>query len=621
MNFIEDPTANPELVASNFESPPPFISGIQTVHFCNAVPQSNTFIDSIKLMLTNSYNSNDELSVLETNYGLPEWSAVIFANDTLNTLNHQLAFIPLLNHQGTEVRSLMMATSARGFVEIFLYKKSTLSKIYDSENVDEMLRPKIYTHLNLIKTFECILFGEDSGNIKPPNDYRPDYKSNLTIVLTYNYYDCECDANSMVNGENQYTLQVEVIAFFDYCSWSGNPTSGGGGGGGSSSGNGWPIGGLSGGSGGGSTGGGTVYISLPSGLSVTCAAPGFISLLELGIPLDFARQYISNHNLNIYPSSIIEILQGDCIIEDMTYQEYEDCVEASMTCAFSDQFEGNLVFDDQTKVDYWILCNDADNFTDCVYSYEFSKLPDCPDVDISDYFEYVEAVQELCASRPTDYGVYGDFIQSYLDETEPNTVLVEDIENMVNFCKEVRSQIIVGHLLSFGTNIIDVLDVAMWEFDYVFTLKYFTAIPPSARNQSINLVRVALSEAPTSGLNVFQWAARFGINSYDNLKRVLDDLGWSRSAKGIEIHHLIEQRFQNVPGVKQWLGNKTGDWDSIVLDASTEHQSFTNAWRNQIGYDNMNVPITTSNATLQDIQDAARIIYQDYPVILQALGL
>jgi hypothetical protein len=54
---------------------------------------------------------------------------------------------------------------------------------------------------------------------------------------------------------------------------------------------------------------------------------------------------------------------------------------------------------------------------------------------------------------------------------------------------------------------------------------------------------------------------------------------------------------------------------SIAL-TQTEHQAFTNAWRNAIPYGE-----GTINATREQVMNAAKQIYKEYPEILNALGL
>ena len=52
-----------------------------------------------------------------------------------------------------------------------------------------------------------------------------------------------------------------------------------------------------------------------------------------------------------------------------------------------------------------------------------------------------------------------------------------------------------------------------------------------------------------------------------------------------------------------------------------EHQAFTNAWRKAIPYNNSVSVLKTSTATRNDVINAAKDIYGDYPEILKALGL
>ena len=75
------------------------------------------------------------------------------------------------------------------------------------------------------------------------------------------------------------------------------------------------------------------------------------------------------------------------------------------------------------------------------------------------------------------------------------------------------------------------------------------------------------------------------------------------------------------------FGKTTDDWLSIVVDkgkVGSEHYNFSEAWIKAIGKDGGPVGwtgTTTSTATIDDILEAARKIYKDYPEILKALGL
>lgn len=78
---------------------------------------------------------------------------------------------------------------------------------------------------------------------------------------------------------------------------------------------------------------------------------------------------------------------------------------------------------------------------------------------------------------------------------------------------------------------------------------------------------------------------------------------------GLQVHHLIEKRFAKV------LGQKAGQMASMVVNPK-QHQIFTNAWRKAIPYGS-----GTANATSESVKAAARKIYANYPMILEALGL
>ena len=121
--------------------------------------------------------------------------------------------------------------------------------------------------------------------------------------------------------------------------------------------------------------------------------------------------------------------------------------------------------------------------------------------------------------------------------------------------------------------------------------------------------------AAGSKFSTLSRASDFGFGSYAALRASVT----ARYGKGsgLHVHHLFEQRFANI------LGQKADDMISIVVTPA-EHKIFTNAWRARIGYDVIDVGktvSTTSTATKQQILDAAKEIYKDYPEILKALGI
>jgi hypothetical protein len=109
-------------------------------------------------------------------------------------------------------------------------------------------------------------------------------------------------------------------------------------------------------------------------------------------------------------------------------------------------------------------------------------------------------------------------------------------------------------------------------------------------------------KASLAGFGALSVAGNYGPHSYKALSVALRHTGR-------EAHHLIPQRFAPV------MGQKVRDMLSIAV-TRTEHQVFTNAWRDAIPYG-----AGTANATQQQVLDAARQIYANYPAILKALGL
>ncbi|HEY7550089.1 MAG TPA: RHS repeat-associated core domain-containing protein, partial [Hyphomicrobiaceae bacterium] len=110
------------------------------------------------------------------------------------------------------------------------------------------------------------------------------------------------------------------------------------------------------------------------------------------------------------------------------------------------------------------------------------------------------------------------------------------------------------------------------------------------------------------GFGALTHAAQYGIVSYGTLAKTL-------SGTGLRAHHLIEKRFAEV------MGQNPDDMLSIAVTV-TEHQVFTNMWRNAIGYMGMKATAeTTETATRELVEGTAREIYKDYPAILKALGL
>ncbi|UII77765.1 hypothetical protein LV716_08350 [Flagellimonas sp. HMM57] len=176
-------------------------------------------------------------------------------------------------------------------------------------------------------------------------------------------------------------------------------------------------------------------------------------------------------------------------------------------------------------------------------------------------------------------------------------------------------------LYSVGESFKPVIELALWEVGGSLAIKLIGKLP--ALVKSTQLLDVLNNLKITNSLSKFEFAQKFGFKSYSEHVKVFIDLKVKRSKLGVEIHHLIEKRFAGNPVIAQWLGSNSSSWKSIVL-TKKEHEAFTAAWRNAIGYEGKTIGSSgfrTLNVPLDVLKNEARRIYKDYPDILKALGL
>ena len=120
----------------------------------------------------------------------------------------------------------------------------------------------------------------------------------------------------------------------------------------------------------------------------------------------------------------------------------------------------------------------------------------------------------------------------------------------------------------------------------------------SGCGEAVKLARAA--DAASDGLSCFSKAKDYGIKAYNALRKQLE-------GTGLQAHHIIEQRlvqFIDDIDVKTML--------SVAL-TRTEHQRFTNAWRDWFEYG-----MSYADITVDDLWEAAQDIYSNYPALLEA---
>jgi len=131
-----------------------------------------------------------------------------------------------------------------------------------------------------------------------------------------------------------------------------------------------------------------------------------------------------------------------------------------------------------------------------------------------------------------------------------------------------------------------------------------------AEGGSFVISKIASGFAVRQELSAFRYAADYGVLPAKMLYRIRKA---GKMVGDTEIHHLIEQRFV---GKALKNGIRAGDIPGVVLTPA-EHEVFTQAWRRQIGYNRSGARISTSTATIDDIWNACKNVYAEYPDLLE----
>jgi len=211
--------------------------------------------------------------------------------------------------------------------------------------------------------------------------------------------------------------------------------------------------------------------------------------------------------------------------------------------------------------------------------------------------------------------LFANFVESLVQDF--NSMTLGEVKDIYNLTRTQVHNLTRKYFFAVVTPIAKAsqpfIEYALLDTGVGLGLKILQKLPLVVKTVEIQKIISRLTSSATS-LSKFTQAEKFGIQTYAELVKVFENLGIARVLEKVQFHHLIEQRF-----VTQ-IGGSTNNWKSIVL-TKAEHQAFTDAWRSQIGYTTDNVILTTTNATKQQVLDAARKVYKDYPEILTALGL
>ncbi len=330
-----------------------------------------------------------------------------------------------------------------------------------------------------------------------------------------------------------------------------------------------------------------------------------------------------------YHQALIEIMEGhltESQIEWLSVQEYTR-LERNMVVFLGDN-DNSIEAIEFVKEIIRILENedstDDEKFNEFSFAYDVYDPP----LDISaSQVDFEARIKEYAKQfRRRGQAEFANYLESIIP-FDPSTTIGEVLdvfeviraENKRLFYEYFR-EITITTIASFEP----VVKLALVVVGGRLALTLLQNLPSAYITVHLANVITRLGIPASTAFTAFQHAQKFGIQTYAQLQQIFVNLGLTASGQGVQFHHLIEQRFSHNTIVQNWLGANTANWSSIVLTPE-EHQVFTNAWRAAISTDNMLSPgwtgAYTNNATLEQVKEAARIIYANYPEILEALGL
>ncbi len=267
--------------------------------------------------------------------------------------------------------------------------------------------------------------------------------------------------------------------------------------------------------------------------------------------------------------------------------------------------------------------NGSSDFAEWVI--EFENLPTDPCGLTHDCLQSIQTMADGLRFCGEEGNQMADYFESVINDSNSFDTMGE-LQDFYDQAVVVTKNFVNSRfntiLLGFAEGVKPIVELALFEIGGTYALKLLQKLPTSYITTPIANVINRLLTTTSEAFSSFKHAKKFGIKSYAQLEADFA-LGTTRTAEGVQFHHLIEQRFKNNPAVTEWLGStNTANWNSIVLTPA-EHQVFTNAWRQRIGYGNINgsTGFNTSTATIDVIKNAADEIYANYPEILQILGL
>ncbi|MEM7487233.1 MAG: hypothetical protein AAF348_18650, partial [Bacteroidota bacterium] len=268
-----------------------------------------------------------------------------------------------------------------------------------------------------------------------------------------------------------------------------------------------------------------------------------------------------------------------------------------------------------------IIQNHIDEFPRMQFFHDVMSTPD----NLGARHDYEESLRVMAEGLRKFGGVTGGQLANYIEDIVANDLrsfTVSEVRSFHRAMKEItlkfQAEIMASILGAYLEGLVlPIAEIVATDLAFGAAFKVASKLPAVFKHPELvkfidrmnavrNLSRIPLSE--------FLVASKYGLQSVTKHKAFFDAAKLSRKKLGLEIHHILEQRFWrtgNFPSV-----SKVDDITGVVL-TEAEHAAFTGRWRQLIPRAN-SAGVNTLNATKQQILEAGREVYKNHPELLRA---
>ncbi|MEM9884394.1 MAG: hypothetical protein AAF849_00765 [Bacteroidota bacterium] len=257
-------------------------------------------------------------------------------------------------------------------------------------------------------------------------------------------------------------------------------------------------------------------------------------------------------------------------------------------------------------------------------SYFFQKVKETPDF-FPQRHDYETSLREIAKGLRKFGGSEGRAFADYIEDILDNDIgdfTVGDVRAFHGAMKEITIKFNTRMRLAiFGAYyeglVLPLAEVIATELAFGAAVKVVGKLPAIFKHPEFVKLSNKLNsfrKLPKLPLSEFEVASKFGIDKVSALKNFFKVAKIKRSELGLEIHHILEQRFWQAgrfPAIR-----KADDINGVVL-TEAEHATFSRRWRELIPT-TQSAGLNTATATREQILAAGKEVYKNHPDLLKA---